>query len=359
MVEKKIVWFDILTPKQAMLFIALGKRLQEFGFEAIYTTREHDYIHDIFHHYGIPFHSFGKYGGKSLERKLLASAKRVVKLSKFIIALPHQPALAISLSSPDATRVAYGLKIPIILFNDTSHSEPVARLTLSLARHLITLRCIDTQKFIAFGAQPERIHTYSGVDEIEYIFGENYQHFLKLRNKTSERYLVFRPEESYASYMINQSTELYLELLEEILTNYTGQVYVLPRYPQQKEAIKQQFGSRVFMPKKGIFFMDLLSKAELVITGGGTMAREAALLGIPSLTYFWRHLEPQVFLEEMGFPSFSTQTLEDTIKTIRKLCAKPSTYWKDTSKLFTKIQKPSDILLEVLRSDKQLKSLLS
>ncbi|RLI72900.1 hypothetical protein DRO91_04055 [Candidatus Heimdallarchaeota archaeon] len=61
----------------------------------------------------------------------------------------------------------------------------------------------------------------------------------------------------------------------------------------------------------------------------------------------------------MGFPSFSTQTLEDTIRTIRKLCANPSNYWKDTAKLFTKIQKPGDILLEVLRTDKKLGKLLS
>jgi len=359
MVNKKIVWFDVLTPKQAMLFIAIGKHLRKFGFESIYTTREHDYIHDIFHHYGITFRSFGKYGGKSLGGKLLASAKRVVKLSKYIINLPVSPVLAISLSSPDASRVAFGLNIPIILLNDTTHSEPVARLTLSLARWLITLSCIDAKKFITLGARAERIRTYEGVDEVEYLSGETYKNYLAMRKATTERYLVFRPEESYASYMIDKDNEPYLEILETILANYRGRVFVLPRYQHQREMLQQQFGSRVVMPKKGIFFLELLSKAELVITGGGTMAREAALLGIPSITYFWRQLEPQTFLEEKGFPSFSVQTLPETLKLIKKLCANPQAYWKDTSKLLEKLQKPSDVLIEIMRKDDKLKVLFS
>jgi len=48
MANKKVVWFEVLTPKQAMLFIAIGEKLRTLGFQTLYTTRKHDYINDIF-----------------------------------------------------------------------------------------------------------------------------------------------------------------------------------------------------------------------------------------------------------------------------------------------------------------------
>jgi predicted glycosyltransferase len=99
----------------------------------------------------------------------------------------------------------------------------------------------------------------------------------------------------------------------------------------------------------------MLSKANVVITGGGTMARESALLGVPSITYFWRYLEPQAFIEERGFPSYSVQTINDAKKLIKKICSEPNQYWKDTSKILTKLEKPSDVLIPLLKKDKELK----
>ena len=73
--NEKIIWFEVLTPKQAMLFLAIGKRLEEFGFKSHYTTRKHDYILDIFRYHNVTPNSFGIYGGKTLEGKLLESSK--------------------------------------------------------------------------------------------------------------------------------------------------------------------------------------------------------------------------------------------------------------------------------------------
>ncbi|MCG3253827.1 MAG: DUF354 domain-containing protein, partial [Candidatus Heimdallarchaeota archaeon] len=152
MVERKVIWFEVLTPKQAMLFLAFGEKLKEFGIEAHYTTRKHDYIADIFKHRNVSPATFGIYGGKSLAGKLIASAKRVVEVAEHIADYKPKPIAAISFSSPDAARVAFGLGIPLILLNDTAHSIPVARLTFSLARYLITPSCINKEDFIRLGA---------------------------------------------------------------------------------------------------------------------------------------------------------------------------------------------------------------
>ncbi|MEA2071539.1 MAG: DUF354 domain-containing protein [Asgard group archaeon] len=357
MASKKTIWFDTLTPKQTMLFIALAKIIQKYGFECHFTTRKHDYVHDIFRYNKIPFHSFGSFGGKTLEGKLLASAKRVVKLTEHITSLESKPIAAISFSSPDASRVAFGLGIPLILLNDTAHSVPVAKLTFSLARYLITPSCIKKDTFTKYGAKPNIIHTYEGVDEVEYISGENYDKYLQLRKGISkeELIIVFRPEESFASYMKNPERKLYLDILQEIIDSTNAEIYVFPRYPKQKETILKHFKDKITIPKNGMYYLDLLSKAKVVITGGGTMGREAALLGIPSITYFWRHLEPQKFIEEKGFPSFSVQKKADIKKLVWKICQNPERYTIDTTKKLQQIQKPSDVLLPLLKNDPQLK----
>ncbi|MHA1211307.1 MAG: DUF354 domain-containing protein [Candidatus Heimdallarchaeota archaeon] len=343
-----------LEKNQAMLFLAIGKRLQEYGFHSHYTTRDHDYIHDIFTYQKVKPASFGSYGGKSLEGKLLHSVKRVVQLAEHIIELDSRPVATISLSSPDASRVAFGLGIPLILMNDTAHSKPVAKLTFSLANYLLIPSSINPNDFIELGANPKIIHTYNGVDEVEYLSDENFDYIQQKRAQESERYLVFRPEESYAAYMKDSDKKPYLAILEEAVDSYDGSIIVFPRYAKQKEIIQEKFDNKVIIPEKGMYIYDLLAKADAVITGGGTMAREAALVGIPSVTYFWRHLEPQKYLEGFGFPSHSIQTLDDTKKLVKKICKKPSDYQKDTSKLITKLQKPSDVLIKLMKKDKQL-----
>jgi len=360
MVKSKVIWFEVLTPKQAMLFLAIGDKLKEFGFSAHYTTRKHDYIDDIFKHQNVSPTSFEAYGGKTLADKLITSAKRVVKLAEHMSKFETKPIATITFSSPDAARVAFGLGIPLILLNDTAHSIPVARLTFSLAKYLITPTCINKDDFIRLGAQPEIIHQYAGVDEAEYITKEKLQLFQKRRKESKEeRYLIFRPEESFASYMKDKDSTPYLEILEEAEKQYPGKILVFPRYEAQKQTLLETFEDKIIIPEKGLHFLELYTNADVLITGGGTMARESALLGIPSITYFWRHLEPQQFIEEKGFPSYSTQNVPDTKKIIRKICSKPSEYFVDTSKILTKLEKPSSKIISLMKKDKDFKNKFS
>ncbi|NHJ46754.1 MAG: DUF354 domain-containing protein [Asgard group archaeon] len=356
--SSNVIWFEVLTPKQAMLFLAIGKKFQELGFSTIYTTRDHDYIHDIFAYNNVEPISIGKYGGKTLEEKLLASSKRVVDMAEHIIGLENRPLMNITFSSPDASRVAFGLGIPIIIMNDTTHSKPVARLTLSLAKYLITQRSIDPNDFISLGANPDTIHRYEGVDEVEYLLN-SFKTIQENRLQKKEKYLVFRPEESFAAYMKDKDKKPYLELLEQAIESYNGRVFVLPRYKAQKEILLEHFEGKAEILDNGLFYIDMLSQAEVMITGGGTMAREAALVGIPAITYFWRHLEPQQFLEQQGFPSYSVQTVPDAKKLIKKICQEPSKFAIDTSSLITKLERPSDILFKILKKDDFFKKYFS
>ncbi|MCK5158317.1 MAG: DUF354 domain-containing protein, partial [Candidatus Heimdallarchaeota archaeon] len=117
----------------------------------------------------------------------------------------------------------------------------------------------------------------------------------------------------------------------------------------------EKFEDKIIIPKTGYHFLELYSNTDVLITGGGTMARESALLGIPSITYFWRHLEPQQFIEQKGFPSYSTITIPETKKIIKKICSNPKNYFVDTSRKLPTLEKPSSKILSLMKEDKELK----
>ena len=78
-------------------------------------------------------------------------------------------------------------------------------------------------------------------------------------------------------------------------------VITFPRYPEQEE----QFGNLdVIIPDESVDTMSLLFYAKIAMTGGGTMGREAALLGTPTLYSFPLVLDVSAYIQELGFPLY-------------------------------------------------------
>jgi uncharacterized protein len=69
----------------------------------------------------------------------------------------------------------------------------------------------------------------------------------------------------------------------ERLRDY-GQVVVLPRTPEQREELLRAGGFVV--PERAIDAQSLIALADLVVSAGGTMNREAVALGTPVYTTF-------------------------------------------------------------------------
>jgi predicted glycosyltransferase len=66
---------------------------------------------------------------------------------------------------------------------------------------------------------------------------------------------------------------------------------LLPRNKKQVDSIRNQWpawfeGERTVIPKVAIDGLDLIWHSELVVSGGGTMNREAAALGVPVYSIF-------------------------------------------------------------------------
>ena len=111
------VAIDILTPKQCMLFSRLSARLEEEGVEVLRTTRRYREVNQLLRLKGLDAIVVGRHGGGTLEGKLRASTQRILRLTSII--MEWRPDVMVSFSSPEAARVAFGLKIPHVCVNDS------------------------------------------------------------------------------------------------------------------------------------------------------------------------------------------------------------------------------------------------
>ena len=346
------VWFDPLTPKQALLFYHIGLRFKEIGWETLYTSRNYDYTTTLFESLtDEPLHVIGEYGGASLMGKMKASAQRMIKLTEFFERADNLPDIAVSFSSPDATRVAFGLGIPITLMNDTPHATAVGRLTIPLANRVIVPKSIPMHSLEALGSSATEVIQYDGVDEVEWLrnFEPNYEIFDTLGLDPNEQFILARPEESSAAYYLSYKMEndtILDQLVNRALPDYEGKFVILPRYPEQAERLRDRFNGRAIIPDKGMDSRSLMIHADLVITGGGTIGREAALLGVKSLCYFPKPLDVNDYLIEKGFPLHHATTLDEAVRKLEQLIKEPPPDQESIKAKMSRLETPGDVLLK-------------
>src|SRR3712207_5313516 len=104
--------------------------LKRQNIDILCTSRKYREANELSKLKGLDLLLVGSHGGANLYNKLYQSTSRIVELSKIIN--NFAPDLVISFSSPEASRVSFGLGITHLGFNDSPHAEAVARLTIPL-----------------------------------------------------------------------------------------------------------------------------------------------------------------------------------------------------------------------------------
>jgi hypothetical protein len=283
------IFIDILTPKQCMLFAKLSENLKEKGHHIYQTTREYREVVQLLRLKGIRAKIVGKHGGEKLYEKLKASVERTLKLATLI--KEWKPDVAVSFSSPEATRVAYGLGIPHICINDSPHAEAVARLTIPLSKKLLTPKIIPKRAWTKFGISPTNIIQYNALDAWAWLkdFKANEKILAELGLKKTKPILTFRTEETYAAYLLPKARKVpvIVSILQEILqTSRDLQIVVLPRYKTQVAELEKIFHDEIVICRSIVDATSLLSFTSIFIGAGGTMTSEAALLGVPTFSCY-------------------------------------------------------------------------
>ena len=285
------LWVDILTPKQVLFFYKLIKDYEREGLKVWVTTRHYREALQQLKLKNLRATVIGKHG-ETLEEKLVSSIERILILTRFL--KKTRVKVAISFSSPEAARVAFGLGIPHVCVSDSPHATAVSKLTIPLSSLLFTPKVIPKEEFTCFGIAPEDIVQYDALDPVAWLKDFNPDPDILsqvgIKKQEEDFIVVIRAEESRAAYLSNIGEGLTLKIVSELIKECSKsglkcQIILVPRYKDYK-SFKEELGEKVIVLSRNIDAASLLLKTDLFIGGGGTMNVEAALLGIPTISYF-------------------------------------------------------------------------
>jgi hypothetical protein len=323
------VWYDACTGKQLRYGVAVARRLRASGHEVIVTTRRHPDTVALASLLGESVVVVGKYDPTSLLSRLRESVKRQLLFCRMFA--EDVPNVAVSHHPIEICRVAFGLGIPSIATHDTPHAEAANRLTLPLIDFLVVSKALPKRTVEGFGIR--KIFRFDGVDEVAWI--RDFKPIVKRDYR--KPLIVLRELEIKAAYAEGKE-DLTRTLAKKLAP--MGNVLFLPRY-------RQQGVEDLATPKQFVDSASLVSQADLVVSSGGTLARESSLQGIPTIVIpSFERIHVNDYLFKKGFPIF-TVSPDRVLRYAKRLLGKK---W-DVEHLLKSLENPLDMIETVLREE--------
>ena len=260
-----MLWVDITNLPHVPFFERFIKARR-----CLVTARRHSFLEEMLRARGISFISVGEHG-LSMEEKLIASAERIIGLAKTLSG--KRISASIAKHSVEAPRVAFGLGIPHYHFVDNEYAEHQNRLTLSLCTKVIAPEATDREKLLEQGATGRRLVTFRGVLEVVQVRGFAPDDSL-IKSLRLGRFVLLRPPPLGAAYYQGR------ERTQHAIDALRGRGYHVVVIPRGEESYSRCVSLR------NVDALSLAYHAEAVISEGGTMNREAALLGTPAISLY-------------------------------------------------------------------------
>ena len=268
------IWFDITnTPHVHFFAPIIGHLKQEH--EIIVTARDFSETLPLLKFYGIDYILTGSHKGKSRFKKITGLAVRIRDL------LNRVPEFDISfgIGGQNTTPVSAWRRKPSVIFTDNDISYKWH--SYKLGSHFVFPFYFDYERVIKnFGVKRSQIHLYNGFKEDIYL--ANYTpdpNFMD--NLPFKEFITIRPENLKANY-VPEDTETIVPELFKVFKDVN--ILFLPRYEEER-AYAEGY-KNIFIPDKVLSGKDVCYYTKVMLTGAGTFAREAALLGTPAVSFF-------------------------------------------------------------------------
>ena len=278
------IWVDLTNPAHVIVLRPLVELLEAGGHEVTLTARPLSHTTELLDDWGHPYTAIGHHGGASRVGKALAAGSRTAQA--FAFARGKRFDYGLAHGSTDLPPVGRLLRIPNTTMFDYEWARLQHELNCRLATRVLVPDAIPAERLEPYGARPPKLVQYPGLKE-EYYLGdfEPDESVLGELGLDRERVVsVVRTAPSYALYLGGSENELLPRVLRRLLDE-EAQVVVLARTDDQRRALRELDGSMI-VPEHAVDGRSLAAFADLVISAGGTMIREAAVLGTPVWSIF-------------------------------------------------------------------------
>jgi predicted glycosyltransferase len=271
------IWFDIMNTPQVHFLLSIKSMLEEDN-SFIFTAREFSETAKLLESkLDAPFETIGEHHGKKYVSKIAGTLHRFLQVHRK--RLPYD--LSISNGSENAIWSSFlrGKKSIAFGDNDTARQWTYAR----FCNYAFFPNAIDKSLLNKQGLHDGKLYRYNGFKEDLYL--ANYIPSPTFREQLPfENYVVVRPENIMANYIRNNEVKSITPELLKLLNRKGFNILYLPRYEFDKNYAKGI--SNLYIPEKPINGLDACYYSDAVLTGAGTFAREAACLGVPSISFF-------------------------------------------------------------------------
>lgn len=284
---KKTVWIDLDNSPHVPFFAPIVEELERRGYPVMLTARDCFQVRELTDLFGLDCRLVGTHYGKNTVRKLFGLCVRAMQMLP--AAAKRRPALAISHGSRSQLIVTKLLRIPSVMIGDYEFARLFAlvRPNWMMVPEVIPISAVK--------AREGSVLQYPGIKED--VYASRFQPrpeikaALGLEQDLEQIVVTIRPPATEAHYHVPESDILFAEVLDSLGQRADVKIVLLPRNERQEAFIRaarpQLFSSgKIIIPAHAVDGLNLVWHSDLVISGGGTMNREAAALGVPVYSIF-------------------------------------------------------------------------
>src|SRR2546421_2872127 len=295
------IWIDLANSPHVPFFHALIPEFTPRGHQIEITARDFAQTVELATKAGMVPHVIGGHGGGTFRGKAGNLVGRAAALRKW--ARDRGIDLALSHNSYAQIAAAAALGIKSVTLMDYEH-QPANHLAFRLASRVIVPRSFPATELRKYGASTRKVKRYDGLKEDVYLADfkpdSSFEPALqKLGIAEQDVLIVARPPAREALYHRFEN-ELFDDLLTALSARADVKVVLLPRTDAQRADYESLKRPNMIIPREALDGANLIAAADLVISAGGTMNREAAVLGVPAASVYagkWAAVDEQLVKE--------------------------------------------------------------
>lgn len=283
---KKKIWIDLDNSPHVPFFKPIIDELNKRGYSTVLTARDCFQVCGLADLLNLDYKCIGHHYGGNVILKVFGLLFRSLQLIPIV--LEKKPDLAISHGSRSQLIVAYISRIPSILIFDYEYTKSLPGIypTYVIVPDIVSVESVKHPKF-------DNIIKYPGIKEDVYVpfFKQDPIMAEELGLSNEDIVITVRPPATEAHYHNPESEELFKAAIDFLSRIDDVRLVLLPRNEKQIAEVREIWpamckSKKILIPDHVIEGLNLIWHSDLVISGGGTMNREAAALGVPVYSIF-------------------------------------------------------------------------
>ena len=278
------IWFDADNGPHVLIMRPLAQQFRERGHEIVFTARDRTSTCELLDLYEFTYKKVGGLYGSGMSGKIRGTLGRAVSLARAMKGGGAQVSFGHgSRALPIASRL---LGVPTVTMYDYEWVD--ARLFNWFCRSILLPESVNLERCAEAGISTRKAVLYPGFKEELYLGAGELDLSIPtdLGLDADGVHVLLRPPATTAHYH-NPEAELILDaILKRLAQEPRVQLVYLPRTPDQHDLPARAGVARVIIPNKVYDGPSLVASMDMIISGGGTMTREAAIFGVPAYSFF-------------------------------------------------------------------------